>query len=628
MIFVDNRGSYENEYPRLSLEEISTRLSKHKLICVDTETTGLDPYHNEVIMLQIGTKEEQYIIDTRVKSKALDKYIKPILEDSTVTKVLVNAKFDLKMLRTSFNIGLVNVVDCMLQEQIIVGAGFTDGRYSYKALAKKYLGYDADKDVGKEFLHVGTKPFSDSQVQYGAADVLVPIFIHEFQQSLLEHNKQTIAAQLENKFVEVLANIELKGMYLDQDKWLKVYEYNKTRLNWYKYLLAEKLLDLGVYTEFKNINWNSSKQVVTLFKQLGIPTRIINQSKSTDDTIVYKDSVAKDHVHQFYRDYPIISLYLMYKQYHKLTTTYGIKFFKHIHTRTSRVHSNYTQMVSTGRLASSKPNLQNISSGSKYRSCFVPKEGKVFVVADYDSQESRVMADLSGDLTLKDFFLNGDGDLHSFTARKMFKIPDTLPVPKDKRKVSKTLNFGIPYGMGASKLAKQFMVTIKEADKFIKQWLSAYPDLKRHFTIRRNLTHLRGYVTVNDVTGFRAYHREHEKYLLCKYALEAGSQSSVVKSTYFRISASLERMSQNYEIQGTAAAITKLACIYIDQEITRNKLDAAIINIVHDEIIVESSIKDANMVYDIMKSCMERAGAVFCSTIPITTTPLITLLLL
>lgn len=628
MIVVDNRGSFEGLYPRLGVKELSTILSSSKLIAVDTETTGLDPFLNRVIMLQIGTKEHQFIIDCRNEETKLDivKWIKPILENPDVSKVLVNAKFDLQMIHNSLGITMVNVIDCMLNEQYIVGAGFRDGRYSFKALSKKYLGYEAKKEIAKEFLTVGARPFTDEQVSYGAVDVLAPILIYEQQLPLIRRNSQEIGIQLESKFVEVLAKIELQGMYLDQDKWITVYDKAKRRLNWYDYLLKEMIIDMGLYDEYGKINWNSSKQVVKLFTTLKIPTKIINQAKTIDkDNPIYKNSVAKDHISQYRAKYPIIRLYLLYKEYHKLTTTYGIKFFKHIHPTTGRVHSNYTQVVATGRLSSANPNLQNISSGSNYRSCFTPSDSsRTFVVADYSAQESRVMADLSGDKVLEDFFLNGDGDFHSFTARKMFKIPDSLPVPKHQRRVSKTLNFGIPYGMGASKLAKQFFITIREADRFISQWLGALPGLNKHFNYRKYKTLIDGYVTVNPITNLKAFHVENDKFLLCKYALDAGSENPEVKSNYFRIKSSLERMAQNYEIQGTAAAITKLACIYIDMEFTERKLDAAIINIVHDEIITECDKQIANTVNDIMKECMERAGAFFCRTIPITATPCIT----
>lgn len=606
----------------ISVKEVFTRLSTEKTIGLDTETTGLDPHTNEVIMLQVGTKEDQYIIDCRIPKYKNDitKYGTNVLQSLDITKVLINAKFDIKMIQTSFGITVRNVKDCMLHEQIITGGLM---KASMAAMAEKYLGITLQKELALTFLTIGDGLFNEDQIIYGALDVLIPLMILDIQEVLLDHNAQRVCADLENKFTEVLSQIELAGMYLNSEDWLKIYVVNKRKVNWYKYTLAEELITLGKYSKYKDINWNSPKQVVELFKELKIPTKVIDKAKTLDkNDPVYKDTVGSLHLQQFKDDYPVVFKYLMYRKYHKASTTYGEKFLNHINPNTGRVHSNYFQIKRTGRLSSSKPNLQNIDSTSKFRQCFQPQEGNIFIVADYSSQESRVMADISGDKVLEDFFLNGDGDLHSFTARKMFRIRDNEAVPSEQRRVSKTLNFGIPYGMGGAKLAKQFDKTIEEGNQFIKQWLSAYKGLDKYFKNNFILALHRGYVLIDKHTGRRAYHPEIELFKSIEYKIQNNGAEKADWSNYYRIKSSIERMSKNYPIQGLSASITKLACILIYDQLAN--LPAEIVNTVHDEIIVECKLGYEHIVSKIVQEAMEQAGRTFCKTIPLPAQPKIT----
>jgi len=202
----------------------------------------------------------------------------------------------------------------------------------------------------------------------------------------------------------------------------------------------------------------SSHQVVELLKALGIDTSIKDKDKSRElGYEVLKDSVEERHLKK-YADHPVVALYLKLKRYEKACTTYGEAFLQHLNPSTGRLHSSYRQILKTGRIGSKDPNLQNLPSERRvpgFRECFTPSKGKSLIVADYSSQESRILADLANEDAMIDFFKNGDGDLHSFTARRMFKVPVQKKIEDNEgnivqegknenlRSLAKVLNFGI-----------------------------------------------------------------------------------------------------------------------------------------------------------------------------------------
>jgi DNA polymerase-1 len=629
-----------------TIEECVNYLTSKKVIAVDTETTGLDPYLNKVIMLQVGDEQKQFIIDVRQVDPSP---LKKILEDPQICKVLVNAKFDYKMLVTNFNIRLANVRDCMLQEQVLLGAK-RGSYYSLEKLAKKYLNYSfaqepfvgkqisfeeeaPSKSVRLEFLTLGDKPFTKPQIDYGVLDVLLPLRINRCQEKVLELEGCSVAAELENEFVLCLGDIELNGFFVDTFKWLKTYEQNLRRFNWTRYLLKEWLVTNNL-SEYLDINWNSPKQVISLFKKIGIPTKIIDRKKSRGkEDPIYKDSIQKLHIKRWSEQYPIIPLYLKYKELQKATTSYGSKFLEHVHPTTGRIHSSYRQILNTGRVSSSSPNLQNITRGSEYRSCFTAStENKTLVVCDYSGQESRIMADISGDKNMINFFLNGDGDLHSYTARQMWpnKFISKSETP-ELRYRAKILNFSIPYGISDYKLSKDFEIPRNAAKEFISDWFRTYPGISIHFEKSKKIARDKGYVLIDRVTGRRYYPPQHERYVYSKKFIDRWLACNwkvpkIFWSDYFSALGSMDRAAQNYQIQGLGASMTKLATIYLRQWIKENNYwkHVHIVNVIHDEIVVECSRNLASEVSIKLKQCMESAGEKFCPKVPMIAQPVIT----
>ena len=354
------------------LGELETWIKKNPILALDCETTGLDVLTNQIVMMQIGTVKRQFIIDTRFVDINL---IWQWLDGKLI--VGQNIKFDYKQILHHYKYRLPKVFDIMNAEKVLNNNKLEEkqeGFYSLAGMASRYLGaefevriktkgkrrkviaeqgtlfpeYSFSKGVRDEFSKIDNKPFTLQQICYGANDVWMPLLIRRIQIKKLSENSLTEAIKLENRFLPLLAEMELKGIYLDAELWTENYNEYQQKLT----DAEEKLI--GLY----DINWNSSKQVVKVFKELGIPTKVIDKTKSIGENKIYKDSVQETHITKYKDKYPIIKDYLEYKGLQKLSSSYGEKFLKHIHPVSNRVHSDFIQIITTGRLASNNPNLR------------------------------------------------------------------------------------------------------------------------------------------------------------------------------------------------------------------------------------------------------------------------------
>ena len=354
------------------LGELETWIKKNPIIALDCETTGLDVFTSQIVMMQIGTVKRQFIIDTRF----IDiNFIWQWLNGKLI--VGQNIKFDYKQILHHYKYRLPKIFDIMNAEKVLNNNKLeekTEGFYSLAGMASRYLGaefevriktkgrrrkviaeqgtlfseYSFSKGVRDEFSKIGNKPFTLQQICYGANDVWMPLLIRRKQLEQIHRDSLSAAIKLENRFLPVLAEMELKGIYLDAELWMENYEK-------YKDLLSKAE---GKLIELYDINWNSSKQVVKVFKELGIPTKVIDKTKSIGENKIYKDSVQETHITKYKDKYPIIKDYLEYKGLQKLSSSYGEKFLKHVHPISNRVHSDFIQIITTGRLASNNPNLR------------------------------------------------------------------------------------------------------------------------------------------------------------------------------------------------------------------------------------------------------------------------------
>lgn len=449
---------------------------------------------------------------------------------------------------------------------------------------------------------------------------------------------------------------------------MELYEIHSRKCNdalerLYQYIIEENLdqfrkFQLSLFPSGKasdkvDINFASSQQVVSLCKALGIPTAVPDKSKDRDhdEEDIFKDSVEEAHLKKFASDFPIIPIYLEYRKFLKACTTYGKKFAqKHINPVTGRVHSSFWPIVDTGRMASRNPNMQNIPSKplekglTCFRECFTSRKNTTLLVDDYSSQESRCMADVSGDHNMITFFNEGDGDLHKYTGQLMFNVEIVKTVKdrhgnilvqgknEDKRSLAKILNFGIPYGMSAFKLSRDFGVDLEIAQDFIDNWFDTYPSIKECFEKSFQFTLETGYVLVDQVTRRRSYGgKAYATYsetlaVINDYKRRRKKAPKQVWKKHQKAKGVLRRMSQNYIIQGLAGSMTKLAGVMLYREITSHKAEqfVKIVNIIHDEIVLEVHNDWIDRAAQWVQQSMEGAGEVFVKSVKMIAKPSIT----
>ena len=327
----------------------------------------------------------------------------------------------------------------------------------------------------------------------------------------------------------MLGDIEYKGMHFDKNAWKKLYEENAVKykdsitvLN--KFIIDNNLnkfiknqLDMFDNTSLVNIQWSSPKQVIELFVDLGIcPKEISKTTKKLVHTVNAKvikaslNTMNKD-IKQEYKD--LLNNYLEMKEYEQRVTTFGIDFFKYINPVTNRLHTDYFQIVSTGRSSSRNPNLQNIPSDTRYRNCFTVPEGFKIVNADFSGQENIVLANKSLDSKLLEFYKGGFSDMHSFIASKIFDIPmeDILESVRKKdnkeplndsdklnlknRGIAKAAGFAINYGGNGYTISKNLGITATAGDKVYDAYFRAFPGLKNYFNTVINKTLKDGFIT-------------------------------------------------------------------------------------------------------------------------------------
>ena len=328
-------------------------------------------------------------------------------------------------------------------------------------------------------------------------------------------------------------------------------------------------------------NVNSPKQLgKALFEDLGLPTR--KKTKSGYSTNA-------ETLESLRRYSPVIDHILQYRVYQKLNSTYVEGLLKVVGPD-GRIHSTFNQTETrTGRISSNEPNLQNIPVrtplGSRFRRYFIASEGCTLVDADYSQIELRVLAHVSGDEAMRAAFCSGE-DIHRATAAKMYGVAPQQVTPA-MRTSAKAINFGIMYGKGAYSLSRDLGITVKEAEDFIEAYLGTYPGVRRY--MEQTIAHGRENGYVSTLFGRRRPLPE-------------------LTAPNFNVRAQGERMAMNTPIQGTAADVIKLAMIRVYRRLAAEGLRAKLILQVHDELIVEAPLGEADAVRAIVKEEMERAA--------------------
>lgn len=674
---VSNQETLFCSYPTATIQDVKDFLVKcitegQGEVEVDTETEGLFDHVNKVKILQLGNRflDIQYVID----AESIDiREFKEGLEDARLLKLFHNASFDLKFLRL-YEIYIRRVYDTFLGECVLTTGyktdkgdktgedddyhvqtrdGYVKVELSLGGLVFRHFGHKMNKDIRGNINKMG---LVDSVIQYSGEDVMFLGKLREEQLKKLTEWDLLRTIELENLFVVVLSKIEFHGFRLDKEKWLALsVQFNESKRKAIQALndfvkndavLAKNFVSpqLNMFEESGLlVDWGSPKSVIKLFKFLGMNTKTVDKK-----TKKLKDTCEAKHVKKFKALFPIITPYLHYKEQEKLCSTYGKDFLKHVNKKTGRVHSDFWQIINTGRISSRDPNLQNIPSRSEFapmlRACFIAEPGNVLHVSDYSSQEPRVTADLCQDPILIDFFLNGDGDIHSLVASKMFSVIRGQEVVinkanakdhKKERDAGKILGLKMDYGGSAYTIKDELGVSQAEAEVFVKAYDEGFPEKKKYFDRKIAETLKQGYVLIDKVTKRRSWLPKWERWKelegkLTEMKEEMGrafyeilsAESKVYKALKakhgesqfffhyqnreyanlylwnreaFILKGEMERAAKNFPIQGTSGSMTKLAAIRIDREfVARGFSDiegtggwdnAKMVNLVHDKRI-------------------------------------------
>jgi DNA polymerase-1 len=648
-------------YSLASVEESLTYLKTLDVIGFDTETRGMDPFTKELLCMQLGDAEKQYVIDCASISPLL---YKELLEDKIL--IMHNAKFDLRFLYYQ-GIFPYKVYDSLLAERILT-TGIDTVRRSLDAVVYKYCKVELDKTIRGNIHREG---LSSRVIKYAADDVKYLHQVKRKQEVALLEKELHKTISLDNKFVCVLAYVEFSGMYLNSVSWkekcqddLKDLQTIKEKLDQFildnpdKYPhLIDRQLDLFSESLKCKINWASSKQVIFFMQSLGVDT--LTKDKETGEM---KHSVDKKVLGPQKKKHPIISTYIEFTEHQKVVSTYGESWFDYINSATGRIHTNFNQIMNTGRMSSGQkgnkkqgiqqlPNMQNVPSDPRTRSCFQAEKGNTLVVSDFAGQEQIVLANKSLDKDLLAFYQQGLGDMHSFIASKIFPELSNLSLDeikdkhKDKRQIAKAAGFAINYGGQGITIAQNLSISLEEGNSVYEAYFKAFPGLAEYFKREKQRALDLGYIQFNNISGrkcflpyfeeFKKLHREiyETENFWDDYKREKNNNSQTFLNyykpkvrEYFMKKGDIERTSLNYPVQGTSSDITKLAGIYFFEYLRENALlnVVKICNIVHDELICECPEEMGETISTILKQSMEKAGDVFCKTIKLKADPCIT----
>ena len=631
---VTNQLELFKKYPptiqHRSLTDMMKDVHYHHILAIDTETEGFDPHTCALIYLQIGTGENEYVID--VASVDISP-LKELLESRTL--IMHNAKFDLRFLfKQGFN--CTRVFDTFLAESVL-----TTGM---------------DKPAGYRGLDGCLRRYCKVQLQKEIRGLIHKERYKESQELALDNNDLSSCASLENKFVVALAYIEYCGIHLDTTAWsVKMQEDKRKQAmkveelsDWViKNYPGSKFIDnqLSLFEEGTkcSINWNSDKQVLELFKLIGIDTWDAKAGKHSVDMKLISKQVDK---------FEILKTYIEYSKTTKLVSSFGQTILDSVNKNTNRIHTTFRQIKDTGRMScgnrrTNSPNLQQIPSDDRHRSCFTAEPGNKIIVCDYASQESRILADISNEPNLVKFYTSGGADLHSYAAQVVYEelatvtLEDIKKFHKDKRQVMKGFNFALAYGGTGETVSRNLNIPIDIAKRAEEDYFKAFSGLKNYFEIAKKKPLSTGYVLIDPVSKRKSFIDFYDDFLALQEKIdtpgfwddyrqnksfETEEYLEYYKPTvreYFKMKGIIERKGLNYVIQGTAASQTKYAGIKLFKWIMDNNYFGVvkIVNLVHDEIVVECPEEIVDDVKPKVKQFMEEGANKFMRRIPMIADP-------
>ena len=553
--------------------ELINVLAGEKVLAIDTETTGLDPLNDRLRLIQIASfNTPVLVIDYWKCEPGVKEALRTLLSNDAV-KVFQNAKFDINFLKSEKIVLGGPIFDTMIAGRLLWSPSGPPG-FSLAALSEFFLGETLPKEEQ-------TSDFSGDlrkeQLEYAARDASVLLELRSIMAPALKANGLVDIAKIEFNCTRAVADIEYRGIAIDRNNWEKLTEVTRAA-----HETAEKDLlsyagntvvqpDFFGNTTTVGINLNSNQQVLELLAKNGV---------NVPDTSKYSLSQ--------YKEKPVVKSLHEYRKASKMLSGFLDPLPTFINSKTGRIHAHYSQIGAySGRMSCTGPNMQQIPRDNEFRKCFIPAPGKKFILADYSQIELRVAAQISHDERMIEAYRHG-GDLHRLTASLITGTP-LNQITKQQRQAAKAVNFGLIFAMGARGLQSYagdtygVEMTLDEAEAFRDRYFLAYKGIKKwHDSIKAKPPRVS-----RSLTGRRYFHRE----------------DTGLAALY------------NTPVQGTAADIVKNALGKLMD--TLSDIDAGIVAVVHDEILIEAAEKDAEEAAVILKNTMESAGEQFMVDVPL-----------
>ncbi|MGI8555997.1 MAG: DNA polymerase [Pyrinomonadaceae bacterium] len=567
-----------------TLREACENLRQADVLGFDTETTELNPYLGNIRLVQLSDGKDTKVIDLRPFAEKGDLRTLPelaplrdLLAAPKPVKVAHNAKFDAKWVKHHLGVEVNGIFDTLLASQLIA-AGDQERRHNLAEVAQVFLGIELDKS--EQVSDWAADELSQSQIEYAAKDAAIMVALREKIVERLKTDELIKAAKLEFDCVLPIAEMELNGFYLDRARWLEQLEKVKKEQEIVA-LELQQMLSAGVAQAslfgVAEINLNSQAQVTDALKNLGVPV---------------PESTRGWQLQPLAAQYPVVAKLLEYRGVAKSLTSFGENILEFIEPKTGRIHSDFRQIgAPTGRFSCSKPNIQQIPHGAEYRRCFRAPEGRKLIIADYSQIELRILAEFSGDKNFINAFISGE-DFHTTTAAQIFNVQPE-EVTADQRSFAKRLNFGVVYGIGASRFAMMTGLSQTEAETIMPRYFGTYRKLDQWLREA-------GQKVMTQRIARTASGR------MMRFRFEEGDRQAAALAN---------RNGKNMPIQGTSADILKRALRLLHDEIAGTS--ARLVNIVHDEIILETDAAEAEITAQKLEKAMCAAGEEYVKKVPV-----------
>ena len=625
-----NKNCYivsDRELPHISYQKIAIdEVVLTKDTCLDLETTGLSYITHNIIFVILGNKEVQYVVDYNFVDK--DKLKKLLSKDNIF--IGHNLSFDLPFLiHRGIDFDTHQVFDTMETELSLV-KGTMHSVSLTNSLKRRLNVSDLDKNITIEFTKMSPRApyFEDRHIEYAYKDILHLQDLRIEQMKHINRLGQSEMVAYNNGMVVVASYMKVTGMYLNKEKWMKVYYENLKRCDELELEMDDELSKMGfiqktrvkeryiqaglsgigidvVNVNKNNINYGSADQIKAIFKHFKQP--IPKVTKKEKGKSVEKDTTGTNELEEYLLNRPksimkdFLLLLIQYRVYTKRVSTYGKKFLeKHLY-HDNRIHPDFKiNRTATGRMSSNNPNAQNIPALEMYRSCFEGEGTNQIYTCDLSSAELRILASLANDEVLKGLYANGE-DLHSYLAIPAFRYitgDDNLIVSSkhnsDLRTKMKKVNFSIAYGASGSKVAKELNVSRAKGNHVLDIMEKTIPTTFRYLENQSELGQTVGKVKFED------------KWNQIRY-FEQVIKGEEVSSAQL---AAIGRESKNCAIQGVNGQMIKVALVNIFNYIRELNLKSRIISSVHDEVVIEV-VKGEEGHCDNYRLIMEEAGDYF-----------------